>query len=59
MDVIGYLSITTILINCVFIYWFRNDFVAIARDNIRFMNFIYPDPVMNSDGTPIINSPFG
>jgi hypothetical protein len=29
--------------NCVFVYWFREQFVQIAKNNMQFMDFIYPD----------------
>jgi hypothetical protein len=45
LEVMEYLGIATVLINCVFMYWFRVQFITIVKRAISYLNFMYPESV--------------
>ena len=45
MDVLEYLGYATVLVNCLFLYWFRMDFIEAAGDFIDIFHIFFPDSV--------------
>ena len=55
-DVIGYLGIVTVVMNCMFMYWFRVQFIEIVQEHIIVLSFLLPESI-NDERTTAVTTP--
>jgi hypothetical protein len=44
-QMLEYLNMATILLNCIFMFWFRDNFIVLVRDYLAGLIFMFPDSV--------------
>ena len=46
-QMLEYLNMATILLNCIFMFWFREQFILLIKKNLKFMEAFYPEPLID------------
>ena len=49
MDVLEYIGYATVIMNCVFLYWFRLDFIRQAGDFLGYFKFLFPQQLQANE----------